>query len=361
MALLQILSLVLLSVQQSTSAGICPEYCAGQSVHFPFRLSTQPDRCGYPGFNLSCKNQIKAMLSLPFAGEFVVRDIDYLYQRIWINDPGGCTPARLVHGLNLSGTPFEPQYPESYVFLNCSDAAISKQVPEVRYISCLSGETFSVVAIPVDRLDMYRTLLWSCGKIAEVLVPDWDPIYGMGLRWTEPNCMGCELGGGTCMFKSDTGLDIRCSGGFNSGISTSAKLGIIFGAGIPLLCTLGLVCHLRRKANDFYNHHQHHNSGISVPVVGSSRSAAGNAKGLDGPTIEAYPITVLDESRRLSRPGDNTCSICLCEYQANEKLRTIPDCKHYFHAVCLDEWLKRNSACPLCRNTPHISAAIVSS
>ncbi|KAE8670838.1 putative RING/U-box superfamily protein [Hibiscus syriacus] len=306
--------MVFLSVQPSTSAGICRESCGDQWVRFPFRLGSQPDRCGYPGFNLSCNNQSKAMLSLPFAGEFIVEDIDYFYQRIWINDPDHCTPRRLLNGLNLSGTHFEPQYPESYAFLNCSNVAISKQLPEAMYVSCLSGETFSVVAIPANRLDMYRSLLWSCREIGRVLVPDWDPYYGMrlGLRWNEPNCISCELGGGTCMFKTDMGLDIHCSGGFSSEISTSAKLGIIFGVGIPLLCILGLICHLRMKANDFYNHRQQHNQGISVPIVGSS----GLAEGLDGSNIEAYPVTVFGESRKL---GDNTCSICLCEYQAIDK------------------------------------------
>ncbi|MBA0643855.1 hypothetical protein Goklo_028111, partial [Gossypium klotzschianum] len=226
-------------------------------------------------------------------------NIDYLYQSIWINDPDYCIPRRFFKGLNLSGTPFEAQDLESYVFLNCSNGAIPKQLPQVGYISCLSGETFSVIAIPANRLDEYRSLSWTCMNIGKVLVPPWDPNYGMRLTWNEPDCLSCEIGGGNCMFKSDTGLDIRCSGGFSS--------------------------------------------------------ATDDAKGLDGPSIKAYPITLLGESRRLPRPSDNTCSICLCEYQANEKLRTIPDCKHYFHAICIDEWLKLNAACPICRNTPQTS------
>ncbi|XWS38234.1 hypothetical protein CRYUN_Cryun19dG0113400 [Craigia yunnanensis] len=102
------------------------------------------------------------------------------------------------------------------------------------------------------------------------------------------------------------------------------------------------------KANNYNHHRQHPNLEISIPV-GPLRLAA-DAKDLDGPTIEAYPITLLGESRRLPRPNDNTCPICLCDYQAKETLRTIPDCNHYFHAPCIDEWLKLNATCPLCRN-----------
>ena len=36
--------------------------------------------------------------------------------------------------------------------------------------------------------------------------------------------------------------------------------------------------------------------------------------GLDGPTIESYPKIELGENRRLPRPDDNTCPICLSEY-----------------------------------------------
>ncbi|MBA0678199.1 hypothetical protein Goari_019559 [Gossypium aridum] len=331
MALFQIFffvvfSFIFLPVQSSTRTEICPVFCGDKLIRFPFRLSNQPDRCGYPRFNLTCKTQTKPILTLPFSGEFIVENIDYLYQNL-----------------------------ESYVFLNCSNGAIPKQLPQVRYISCLSGETFSVIAIPANRLDEYRSLSWTCMNIGKVLVPPWDPNYGMRLTWNEPDCLSCEIGGGNCMFKSDTGLDIRCSGGFSSGIPRSAIIGISFGVGIFLICVLRLVRHLRRKANNIYTDYQRHNLEISGPAVVRPRSATDDAKGLDGPSIKAYPITLLGESRRLPRPSDNTCSICLCEYQANGKLRTIPDCKHYFHAICIDEWLKLNAACPICRNTPQTS------
>ncbi|XP_031278815.1 putative RING-H2 finger protein ATL69 [Pistacia vera] len=83
--------------------------------------------------------------------------------------------------------------------------------------------------------------------------------------------------------------------------------------------------------------------------------------GLDEPTIESYPKTLLGESGRLPKPNDNTCPICLSEYQPKESLRTIPECEHYFHADCIDEWLKMNATCPLCRNSPESSAGTPSS
>eukprot|EP00276_Gloeochaete_wittrockiana_P000603 CAMPEP_0184670594 /NCGR_PEP_ID=MMETSP0308-20130426/82849_1 /TAXON_ID=38269 /ORGANISM="Gloeochaete witrockiana, Strain SAG 46.84" /LENGTH=158 /DNA_ID=CAMNT_0027117389 /DNA_START=295 /DNA_END=771 /DNA_ORIENTATION=- len=45
---------------------------------------------------------------------------------------------------------------------------------------------------------------------------------------------------------------------------------------------------------------------------------------------------------------DNTCSICINEYQVDEELRALP-CAHRFHRNCIDPWLKGKHTCPLCK------------
>ncbi len=119
--------------------------------------------------------------------------------------------------------------------------------------------------------------------------------------------------------------------------------------GIPgLLCLIGLGCFLCGRVH-VYTRRRH-------PITQLSTSIAPQLPvfltGLDGPTIASYPKTLLGESRRLPKPNDNTCPICLSEYQPKETLRTIPECNHYFHADCIDAWLKLNATCPLCRNSP---------
>ncbi|EEF36803.1 putative RING-H2 finger protein ATL69 [Ricinus communis] len=79
--------------------------------------------------------------------------------------------------------------------------------------------------------------------------------------------------------------------------------------------------------------------------------------GLDEPVIKSYPKIVLGESQRLPKPNNGPCSICLCDYQARDIIRCIPDCHHCFHAECVDEWLMMSATCPLCRNSPAPSAA----
>lgn len=46
---------------------------------------------------------------------------------------------------------------------------------------------------------------------------------------------------------------------------------------------------------------------------------------------------------------DYRCSVCLGDYQANEKLQQIPPCGNTFHMDCIDLWLTSHTTCPLCR------------
>ncbi|CAO2150305.1 unnamed protein product [Urochloa humidicola] len=49
---------------------------------------------------------------------------------------------------------------------------------------------------------------------------------------------------------------------------------------------------------------------------------------------------------------DGTCSVCLGELaEDGEALKMLTPCKHYFHAVCVDLWLRKSkrATCPICR------------
>nr|GMD94910.1 putative RING-H2 finger protein ATL21A [Ipomoea batatas] len=147
--------------------------------------------------------------------------------------------------------------------------------------------------------------------------------------------------------------------GHQGGIPRSAEYGIIVGAAIPsLLCIIGLLfCGCRKIKNFTLNSH---NSQVisELPIITIMElppmptAGAGAGAGLDLLTIQSYPKMVLGENWELPKPNGNTCPICLSEYQSEEILRSIPDCNHYFHANCIDEWLGLNATCPLCRKSP---------
>lgn len=117
------------------------------------------------------------------------------------------------------------------------------------------------------------------------------------------------------------------------------------------------VCYKDRLANI-------RNSAItrSAPAATISPEPQITTTGLDESTIESYEKVVLGESRRVPGPNNNGCCwICLSEYNSKETIRLIPECKHCFHADCIDEWLRINTTCPVCRNSPSPSPIHVTS
>ena len=49
----------------------------------------------------------------------------------------------------------------------------------------------------------------------------------------------------------------------------------------------------------------------------------------------------------------NECAICMEEFQMDENLLRVPQCKHIFHPECVMKWLEKTKAevehkCPLC-------------
>ncbi|XP_050211890.1 RING-H2 finger protein ATL51-like [Mercurialis annua] len=54
---------------------------------------------------------------------------------------------------------------------------------------------------------------------------------------------------------------------------------------------------------------------------------------------------------------EETCPICLSEFEDGEDLRALPECLHAYHLACIDMWLYSHLNCPVCRTdavSPHI-------
>ncbi|KAJ0765929.1 putative transcription factor C2H2 family [Helianthus annuus] len=44
------------------------------------------------------------------------------------------------------------------------------------------------------------------------------------------------------------------------------------------------------------------------------------------------------------------CAVCLEVFKVGDRCRLLPNCRHSFHAKCIDSWLIKNAACPICRS-----------
>jgi hypothetical protein len=50
--------------------------------------------------------------------------------------------------------------------------------------------------------------------------------------------------------------------------------------------------------------------------------------------------------------SSTSCSICICDFELNEKVMLLPLCKHIFHTECITPWLtEKKRSCPLCSRT----------
>lgn len=153
------------------------------------------------------------------------------------------------------------------------------------------------------------------------------------------------------------------------GYSIAIALGFLVLLSTILLASY-ICCRVSRSRSRNYNNNNGNNNaypnstadGIILPRIifvaeddeEQERDLESAAVGLDQAVINSYPKFQFTKDGGFCGTNNfnNTCSICLCEYKDLEMLRMMPECRHYFHLLCLDAWLKLNGSCPVCRNSP---------
>ncbi|GJW56458.1 zinc finger, RING/FYVE/PHD-type containing protein [Tanacetum coccineum] len=306
-----------------------------------------------------CNKKNQTILKLPSSRSFIVKHISYADQVIDV-DPDFCGPEGLA-GIKLSGTPFQNSLSEGYTFYNCSSANASFTFTNegIFPLLCSGSVNHSVYAMETMFIS-YKDIPDNCKKITTISVPvAYYRSKRSVLSWNEPFCETCRFRGGTCEFKdgettcigSSTFGSSKDGGG---GITRGAKYRLSIGIGVPtFIFVIGLICCLFGKVEN-YNHVRRQSIDLlSIAITPQPLSATGLAR----PTIESYPKAVLGESCELPQDG-GTCAICLSDYKPKEEIRTIPDCNHYFHVDCIDEWLKLNVTCPVCRKSAQNSSLV---
>ncbi|KAL8237543.1 hypothetical protein R6Q59_018624 [Mikania micrantha] len=69
--------------------------------------------------------------------------------------------------------------------------------------------------------------------------------------------------------------------------------------------------------------------------------------GLQPSVINALTVVKFIKQSKIVEGTD--CSVCLTEFEEDDTLRLLPNCKHAFHVSCIDTWLRSHTNCPLCR------------
>lgn len=73
--------------------------------------------------------------------------------------------------------------------------------------------------------------------------------------------------------------------------------------------------------------------------------------GAPRPVVDALPLHNYKPptSKAEAAEEQQSCMVCLGEYEENEVIRTLP-CLHIFHQPCIDKWLQAHKTCPLCKH-----------
>lgn len=80
----------------------------------------------------------------------------------------------------------------------------------------------------------------------------------------------------------------------------------------------------------------------ATSAAAAATAGGSDCEGMGEDAVKRLPVRV--------RAGEAAvCSICLAVVAEGEKERVLPGCSHGFHPVCVDEWLRKRSSCPLCR------------
>lgn len=199
------------SSSYSDSYHTCGQF--GVSIRFPF--------CGHAGFNIHCNNLNKTVLELPMSGTFLVENINYKKQQIYLSDPDNCLVKRLLT-LNTSGTPFSYGFSVYYTFLTCpNEVVMPSWYPSIR---CLSNSTSSFFA--TSNMSLANSMLPSCQIVKRLAAPvsvvfedvlkkekgfsDMINYLNLLLEWSSPNCRACEKESLRCGFKNKASLEVKC-------------------------------------------------------------------------------------------------------------------------------------------------------
>ncbi|KAF5756425.1 putative chromatin regulator PHD family [Helianthus annuus] len=82
-------------------------------------------------------------------------------------------------------------------------------------------------------------------------------------------------------------------------------------------------------------------------------------RGLEPDVISSIPILMYKNIGHGQESQDNECAVCLSSFEDGQMIRALPNCKHHFHAECIDKWLGSQTSCPICRHEVELGPTLL--
>ena len=59
-----------------------------------------------------------------------------------------------------------------------------------------------------------------------------------------------------------------------------------------------------------------------------------------------------EQKKEQTAKDENTCPICLCDFEVGDDIIVLKKCQHQYHKSCIKDWISRSQQnCPLCRTS----------
>ncbi|KAJ8442126.1 hypothetical protein Cgig2_007964 [Carnegiea gigantea] len=229
-----------------------------------------------------------------------------------------------------------------YWLCDCSNDYL-KSVSYVKKLECLSGSNYAVIANAVEVTSNDSNS--KCEKLGSIRVPgelgpemmDYysDLSSDIRLTWVGPECGECFQKGGQCEFNNNSSLEVGCFNAPRSGLAKNAIVAIALAFAAPLAFFAFCITYFMVRAKCYRQRRRRGDTlsvGITLTIAPIPEVAPlpetqpVHSGGLDRSTIESYTKVMLGERRRLPKPDDKSCPICLGEYLPKEALWTLPHC-----------------------------------
>ncbi|KAG4125799.1 hypothetical protein ERO13_D10G120500v2 [Gossypium hirsutum] len=185
-------------------------------------------RCGYPGFNISCKNNINPIIRLPDDGDYVIHNIFYQDQSFHISraDPFDADDvcSNSIRNISIPQDPFflPPKQVNMSLFFDCvSVSELPKSLGFFKVV-CDAKYGTNVTLSLLSNYNEYSELSYAsryCNKTVVLPAPVDLPgnetavqgILNRGFisEWKSSKCSDCEASGGKCGF-DDNANNFKC-------------------------------------------------------------------------------------------------------------------------------------------------------
>lgn len=127
----------------------------------------------------------------------------------------------------------------------------------------------------------------------------------------------------------------------NSRIMLTAIVSLSVVVALVVILHIYARCVLRRQAR--------RRSALLSMTLSQVHSSQQPKTGLDQSVIDSFPTFNFRKTDADEEAATTECAVCLSVLEEEEVARLLPNCRHTFHAECIDKWLSSHSTCPICR------------